>query len=501
MVDFPSGVPDTTPTFLAGGNSATSQPSQAACTTAGLAMLAAANAAAQNVLLGLGTPGAVGVQLLAFATLTAGAIFYGSSANTAARLSPGANGTILTVSGGLPAWVSLATAGAVGGTGVAGQVSYWSGTATQAGDTGMVYDATNDQLALSAGTASLPAYSIIGDLNTGIYAVGADDLGIATGGTLRLDISTTAITATLQFLGTNGSAAAPQMSYSGDPNTGTYNVGADDWGVSTGGTLRFDVSTTAITSTLQLLGPVGSASAPTLSFSGDPNTGIYNVGADDIGISTGGTVRFDISTTAVTSTLPYLNQNGTQGAPAFSFSGDPDTGMFNGGANILSFTTLGTTRLTLGSASLVSVVNIAVPVGSAAAPSYSFNGDTTTGIYRSSASTIGFSAAGTLRLTIASTITVTDATNIAIGTTTGSKIGTATSQKIGFWNVTPVIQPADANQAAITDSTTGTAGFTLVDVGVAFSQTNVNNNFASLNRQVDAFRTALVASGIIKGAA
>lgn len=94
-----------------------------------------------------------------------------------------------------------------------------------------------------------------------------------------------------------------------------------------------------------------------------------------------------------------------------------------------------------------------------------------------------------------------DAVNIVAKTTTGTKIGTQTTQKFGFWNATPVVQPAGANQAALTDSTTGTAGFTLVDVGVVFSQANINNNFASLNRQVNAFRDALIASGLIKGSA
>jgi hypothetical protein len=102
---------------------------------------------------------------------------------------------------------------------------------------------------------------------------------------------------------------------------------------------------------------------------------------------------------------------------------------------------------------------------------------------------------------INSALTITGGVNIALSITTGTKIGTATNQLLGFWNATPIIQPASANQAAITDSTTGTAGFTLVDVGAIFSQTNINNNFASLNRQVDAFRTALVNAGIIKGAA
>jgi hypothetical protein len=103
-------------------------------------------------------------------------------------------------------------------------------------------------------------------------------------------------------------------------------------------------------------------------------------------------------------------------------------------------------------------------------------------------------------------ITLADATNIAVNTSTGTKIGTATGQKIGFWNVTPVIQPASANQAAITDSTGGTASTTLaaITAGAAYAQsdmTAVKNALASLARLQDAMRTALVNTGIMKGAA
>lgn len=48
-----------------------------------------------------------------------------------------------------------------------------------------------------------------------------------------------------------------------------------------------------------------------------------------------------------------------------------------------------------------------------------------------------------------------DGQNIVLGTTTGSKIGTAVTQKLGFYNVTPVVQPASANQTALTDNTGG----------------------------------------------
>ena len=126
-------------------------------------------------------------------------------------------------------------------------------------------------------------------------------------------------------------------------------------------------------------------------------------------------------------------------------------------------------------------------------------------------------------ITTVGSFTLADAKNIIVGSTTGTKIGTATSQKIGLWNVTPVIQPASANQAAVaaqtqdtlTDSTTGTANTTLVDVGAAFSQSTLNDNFADIAAQLakiktdianiktlqDQTRTDLVAVGIQKGSA
>lgn len=96
---------------------------------------------------------------------------------------------------------------------------------------------------------------------------------------------------------------------------------------------------------------------------------------------------------------------------------------------------------------------------------------------------------------------LSEGASIDVGTTIGSKIGNTPSQKLGFWNATPIVQPSGANQAAITDSTTGTPGFTLSDVGLAFSQATINSNFASLARQCNEFRNVLVNTGLMKGAA
>lgn len=66
-------------------------------------------------------------------------------------------------------------------------------------------------------------------------------------------------------------------------------------------------------------------------------------------------------------------------------------------------------------------------------------------------------------------VTFDDAANLVFSTTTGTQIGTAATQKLALWGKTPVVQPAHANQAAIsaataaalTDSTGGTPGTTL----------------------------------------
>ena len=49
---------------------------------------------------------------------------------------------------------------------------------------------------------------------------------------------------------------------------------------------------------------LGTVTTPSFTFTTDPNTGIYSPGADQVGITTGGVGRLTISTTAITSILP-----------------------------------------------------------------------------------------------------------------------------------------------------------------------------------------------------
>ena len=64
---------------------------------------------------------------------------------------------------------------------------------------------------------------------------------------------TTSTSSAAQSLGGDGSAALPYYSYSSDPNTGFFRIGADNVGLSLGGTKRVDfgAATTAFTVKLQ----------------------------------------------------------------------------------------------------------------------------------------------------------------------------------------------------------------------------------------------------------
>lgn len=99
------------------------------------------------------------------------------------------------------------------------------------------------------------------------------------------------------------------------------------------------------------------------------------------------------------------------------------------------------------------------------------------------------------------TITLADAANLVFNTTTGTKIGTGTTQKLAFWNATPVVQPASANQAALTDSTGGTADGTVSAVSGSGDDATINNNFKEVLTLLNQLRSDLVTMGLIKGAA
>lgn len=149
------------------------------------------------------------------------------------------------------------------------------------------------------GTAALPTYSTTNDPDTGWFATAANNIGVSTGGTERWTFGQIAHVTTLPVRGPNGSAANPTWTFDNSQNAGMYRVAANQVGIATSSTLRWDVSTTRITSTLPAGGPNGTAAAPSWSFSATTTMGMYASGTNTIGWSTSSTLRASLSTTAL----------------------------------------------------------------------------------------------------------------------------------------------------------------------------------------------------------
>ena len=106
------------------------------------------------------------------------------------------------------------------------------------------------------------------------------------------------------------------------------------------------------------------------------------------------------------------NASGTSAAPSYTFDGDEDTGIYRSAANRIAFAVGGTLAAYfdvvtdgprfLGPGLATGTSIIRPNAGSAAAPTYTFYGDEDTGMLRSAANEIAFATGGTQRLTIKS---------------------------------------------------------------------------------------------------
>lgn len=98
----------------------------------------------------------------------------------------------------------------------------------------------------------------------------------------------------------DGTAALPSPAYASDPNTGVYRIGADNLGISTGGTLAWDWDTARALSVLPIFLPSGTASAPGLAFGADAgnDSGLYLIGANNLGVALGGAIEANWTATA-----------------------------------------------------------------------------------------------------------------------------------------------------------------------------------------------------------
>jgi len=162
-----------------------------------------------------------------------------------------------------------------------------------------------------------------------------------------------------------------------------------------------------------ITGNVTGAASLNVLKAGDTMSGNLNMGANNItNTGTLNTAVLNAVNIAMSGNLDLgnweltrvgtLNVNlGSAAAPSITFVGGTTTGIYAPAANTIGFATAGTQRMNIGAAGAVTInSSLALPAGSAAAPSLSFTGSTNTGISAASANRLGFSTSGSERMSI-----------------------------------------------------------------------------------------------------
>jgi hypothetical protein len=90
----------------------------------------------------------------------------------------------------------------------------------------------------------------------------------------------------------------------------------------------------------------GSDATPGVAFSGDPDSGLYNVSPDWVGFSVGGSYATGFRNVA--GALKMLSADGTAASPFYTFNSDEDNGLYLAGSNSLGISTAATNRVTVG---------------------------------------------------------------------------------------------------------------------------------------------------------
>lgn len=249
------------------------------------------------------------------------------------------------------------------------------------------------------GSATATAFSV-GGANTGLYASVAGVLNFSAGGASRMQISTASIQTQLPLrLAINGTAVAPALSFTGDTSndSGFYLIGDNNIGVSAGGVLRWDWNSSRINSTISLVLPSGSLGSPSLVVGSSSDTGIFSSLPGAINFAIAGVNRVQFSSNSLFSSVPLSLGSGSASAPSVAFTNDSqDSGMYLIGTDNIGFSSGGVLRFDYNNSRINSAVPIYLPNGSASAPSLSFGSDggPNTGLYWVSDDVIGVSCGG-----------------------------------------------------------------------------------------------------------
>ena len=151
----------------------------------------------------------------------------------------------------------------------------------------------------------------------------------------------------------NSGASAPSTTYAymwwADTSNGLLklrNGGNTDW-ITVGSLTTANLAlapTASPTFTGNVTIPAGTVSLPSVRFTGDNDTGLYSSAANTVNVTAGGTLSHSFTSSYSTASVPIRVPDGSASAPSLTNTGDENTGIFFGADNEVSVAINGTER-------------------------------------------------------------------------------------------------------------------------------------------------------------
>jgi len=292
------------------------------------------------------------------------------------------------------------------------------GTATNYWDrVGTILSPNNDGDTVQAGsgTAGAPSYAFETDTDSGFFSSGTNTIGVSASGSQIAQFSVAGIQLSnlssadgdIKFTARASDPSAPtegNLWFNTTDNVFRYYDGASTQTLATsGGTSYWErVSSVLSPDTDGDIIQVGDGAVGTPGIASETYTtsGFYWSSGPIINLGISGTKIGEVSSQGIATT------SGSSTVPSFYFVGDSNTGFSRPSIDTITAVCGGTETFSFTSSSFAGVatgsVYTALASGSSSTPSYSFVGDTDTGMYRSGSNTIGFTTAGVERVFISS---------------------------------------------------------------------------------------------------
>ena len=207
---------------------------------------------------------------------------------------------------------------------------------------------------IDADTALIPSFTWTSDQNTGMWHAAADSIGFTTAGVNRLTLSTTALTSTLNIAAPTFSGSGASLTSLNGSNITTGTVAAARVATLNQNTTGSSGSTTGNAATATALQTARTING--VSFNGTANITV----ADSTKAPTA-SPTFTGTATSPTFNASSVTNGGFQGidadsaaVPSFTWTSDQNTGMWHAAADQIGFTTAGVNRLTITNTALTS---------------------------------------------------------------------------------------------------------------------------------------------------